>query len=219
MRASPTIAPFARNRFLQGLLAAYGALWIALAIAPTYRSDWLLENLLVFAFWAALVVAHRRFVFSNLSWLAIALFLALHAVGAHYTYSETPLGFRMQQSFGWSRNDYDRLVHFAFGLLLTYPMREIALRVLRVRPLWSWLLPLLAALAMSCAYELVEAWIAWIVSPELGTAYLGTQGDEWDAQRDMTCAFAGAVVALVATALFRSVTGREPWRLLAPHAR
>ena len=133
MRASPTIAPFARNRFLQGLLAAYGALWIALAIAPSYRSDWLLENLLVFGFWAALAATHRRFVFSNLSWLAIALFLALHAVGAHYTCAETPLGFHMQQSFGWSRNHYDRLVHFAFGLLLTVPMREIALRVLRVR--------------------------------------------------------------------------------------
>lgn len=219
MRAKPHVAPFARNRFLQALLAGYGALWIALAIAPSYRSDWLLENLLVFAFWAALVATHRRFAFSNLSWLAIALFLALHAVGAHYTYSETPLGFRMQEVFGWSRNHYDRLVHFAFGLLLTYPMREIALRVLRVRPLWGWLLPLLAALSMSCAYELVEAWIAWIVSPELGTAYLGTQGDEWDAQRDMTWAFAGAAVALAATATFRAATGREPWWLFAPRGR
>ena len=218
-RIAPSIAPLARNRCLQAIVVAYGATWIALAIAPSYRSDWLLENLLVFAFWAALAATHPRFVFSNFSWLVIALFLALHAVGAHYTYSETPLGFRMQEVFGWSRNHYDRLVHFAFGLLLTYPMREIALRVLRVRPLWGWLLPFLAALSMSCAYELVEAWIAWIVSPELGTAYLGTQGDEWDAQRDMSCAFAGAVVALAATALFRRATGREPWSLLAPRGR
>lgn len=150
--------------------------------------------------------------------LAIALFLGLHAVGAHYTYSETPAGAWMQDAFGFERNRYDRVVHFAFGLLLTYPMREIALRVLRARPLWAWLLPFFAALAASSLYELIEAWVAWIVSPELGTAYLGTQG-EWDAQRDMSCAFAGAVVALGATALFRAATHREPWILFAPRSR
>jgi len=213
----PAVAPFARNRFLQVLVAVYVAVWIALAIAPSYRSDWLLENLLVFAFAAALAATHRRFVFSNVSWLLIALFLTLHAVGAHSTYSETPVGFWLQDAFGWSRNHYDRLVHFAFGALLTYPMREIALRVLRPRPLWGWLLPFFAALSASCAYELIEAWVAWVVSPELGTAYLGTQGDEWDAQRDMTCAFSGALAALLATAGYRRATGHEPWVLLAPH--
>jgi putative membrane protein len=218
MSASPpAVAPLARNRFLQVLLTVYGAVWIVLAIAPSYRSDWLLENLLVFAFAAALAATHRRFVFSNLSWLLIALFLALHAVGAHSTYSETPIGFWLQDVFGWSRNHYDRVVHFAFGALLTYPMREIALRSLRPRPLWGWLLPFLAALSASCAYELIEAWVAWTVSPELGTAYLGTQGDEWDAQRDMTCAFSGAVFALLATAVYRRATGHEPWVLFAPH--
>jgi putative membrane protein len=215
----PAVARVARNRVLQAVVAAWSALWIALAIAPTYRSDWLLENLLVFAFAAALVATHRRFVFSNFSWLLIALFLALHAIGAHSTYSEARIGFWLQDAFGWSRNHYDRIVHFAFGLLLTYPMREIALRTLRPRPLWGWLLPFFAALSASCAYELIEAWVAWIVSPDLGTAYLGTQGDEWDAQRDMTCAFAGAIVALITTALYRRATGEEPWHLLAPRGR
>lgn len=215
----PVVRPLARNRFLQAVAAVYGAAWIALAVAPKYPSDWLLENLLVFAFVAAVVATHRRFSFSNFSWLAIALFLGLHAVGAHYTYSETPAGFWMQDAFGFERNHYDRVVHFAFGLLLTYPMREIALRVLRARPLWAWLLPFFAALAASSLYELIEAWVAWIVSPELGTAYLGTQGDEWDAQRDMSCAFAGTLVALAATALFRALTRREPWILFAPAQR
>lgn len=215
----PVIRPLSRNRFLQAVGAAYGAAWLALAIAPKYPSDWLLENLLVFAFVAVVVATHRRFSFSNFSWLAIALFLALHAVGAHYTYSETPAGVWMQDAFGFERNHYDRVVHFAFGLLLTYPMREIALRVLRVRPLWGWLLPCFAALAASSLYELIEAWVAWIVSPELGTAYLGTQGDEWDAQRDMSFAFAGTLVALAATAGFRALTRREPWILFAPARR
>lgn len=216
---APAVATLAESRFLQALAAAYAALWIALAIAPKYRADWLLENLLVFAFAAGLAATHRRFSFSNASWLCIALFLALHAVGAHSTYSETPIGNWMQRTFGFERNHYDRVVHFGFGLLMTYPLREIALRVLRVRPLWSWLVPLLAVLAASSGYELIEAWVAWIVDPELGTAYLGTQGDEWDAQRDMTCAFAGAVVALAAIALFRRATRHEPWVLLAPRKR
>ncbi|RIL02788.1 MAG: DUF2238 domain-containing protein [Proteobacteria bacterium] len=211
--------PIARNRFLQAIAAAYGALWLALAVAPKYRDDWLLENALVFLSGAGLAATHRHFVFSNFSWLCIALFLALHAIGAHSTYSETPIGYWMQNAFGFARNHYDRVVHFGFGLLLTYPLREIALRVLRVRPLWSWLVPLLAVLAASSAYELIEAWVAWIVDPELGTAYLGTQGDEWDAQRDMTWAFAGAVAALAATALFRRATGYEPWALFAPRKR
>jgi putative membrane protein len=81
----PVAPPFARNRFVQAVVAAYGAVWIAFAIAPRYPSDWLLENLLVFAFVAGLVATRRRFVFSNFSSLAIALFLVLHAVGAHYT--------------------------------------------------------------------------------------------------------------------------------------
>ena len=163
-------------------------------------------------------MVRRRFVFSNFSCLAILLFLALHAVGAHYTYSETPIGEWAQRTWGWRRNHYDRFVHFAFGLLLVYPLREIALRVLRPRPLWSWLLPFLAVLALSSCYELIEAWVAWVVSPELGIAYLGAQGDEWDAQRDMTAAFAGALLAW-ATAAFRRATGDEPWVLLVSPAR
>jgi putative membrane protein len=157
-RPAPFILPLSRNVFLQGLLAAYGALWLALAIAPKYRSDWLLENLLVFAFAAGLVATHRRFVFSNFSYALIALFLTLHAVGAHSTYSETPIGYWLQRSFGLARNPYDRLVHFAYGLLLTYPVREIVLRRLRARPLSAFLIPLFAALAMSSGYEIIESW-------------------------------------------------------------
>jgi putative membrane protein len=205
-----------RDPFLRRLVAAYALFWLALAVAPRYRSDWLLENLLVFAFAGVLVATRRRFAFSRLSALLIALFLALHAIGAHYTYSETPFGFWWQAWAGGPRNSYDRLVHFAFGLLLTYPLREIGLRVLRLRGVWSWLLPFLVALSFSAGYELIESWVARLVSPELGTAYLGTQGDEWDAQKDMGLAFAGSLLALALTAAYRRARGREPSALLAP---
>jgi putative membrane protein len=142
------------------------------------------------------VTTFRRFQFSNFSYFLFLIFLVLHTYGAHYTYSETPFGFWLRDSYGFSRNPYDRIVHFAFGLLLTFPMRELAQRELKLLRFWSYLIPLMAALSMSSGYEQIEAWVARIVSPELGAAYLGTQGDEWDAQKDMDRAMTGALICL-----------------------
>ena len=206
--------PFARNRFVQALAGAYLGVWALAAIAPYDRSDWLLENLLVFAVVPALVATHRRFAFSNFSYLLIAVFLSLHAVGAHYTYSLTPFGDALAATFGLPRNPYDRLVHFSFGLLLGYPLRELGRRVLHLRGGWSYAVPVFATLFFSAGYEIVESWTARIVDPALGQAYLGTQGDEWDAQKDMALALAGALLASAATALYRRRTGREPWSIL-----
>jgi len=178
------------------MIAVFAVIWIALAIAPLYRSDWLLENLLVFAFVGLLVASFRRFQFSNFSYLLITVFLLLHIYGAHYTYSETAFGYWLRDTLHLSRNPYDRIVHFAFGLLLTFPLRELAQRVLHLHRIWSYVVPFLLLLSMSAGYESIESWVARIVSPELGTAYLGTQGDEWDAQRDMDRAMTGALICL-----------------------
>ncbi len=209
--------PWQRNRFLRRLGFAMLGLSLLAAIAPYDRGDWLLENLLVFAAVLLLVATHRRFVFSNLSYLLIFVFLTLHTLGAHYTYSLTPPGFWVQAALGLARNPYDRFVHFGFGLLLTYPLRELTLRVLHAHGIASYAIPLAAALSLSAGYEIVESWTARIVDPELGTAFLGTQGDEWDAQKDMSLALVGAVLCLICTALYRRLNGREPWGLLAPH--
>ncbi len=210
--------PLRENRFLQVVVGLYAAVFAWSAAAPLYPRDWLLENLLVVPFLAVLALTHRRFVFSNLSSLLIALFLALHAVGAHYTYSETPLGFWLAEQLGWARNHYDRIVHFGFGALLGYPLHELARRVLHLRGGWAWCVPFFAVLALSSGYEIVESWAARIVSPELGTAFLGTQGDEWDAQKDMSLAMGGALLALFSAVLYRRSSGREPWSAFAPRA-
>ncbi len=209
--------PLPGNRFLAGLALAYAAIWTAAAVAPHDRGDWLLENLIVFVFVGGLAATHRRFTWSNLSYLMLFAFLSLHAVGAHYTYSLTPPGFWLRDALDLSRNHYDRFVHFAFGLLLTYPLREVTLRSFHVHGFGSYAVPLVAVLALSSGYEIVESWAARIVDPDLGTAFLGTQGDEWDAQKDMTLAVAGSVLCLVWVAVHRARTGREPWTLLAPH--
>jgi putative membrane protein len=188
---------FRENRMLQGLIVWLIVLWGITAIDPFNRRDWLLENLLVFIYSALLVITYRRFAFSNLSYLLFSVFLSLHLVGAHYTYSEVPLGFLVQDVFGLGRNHYDRFVHFMFGLLIAWPFRELLMRAAGVRRNWSYVLAVIVVLAFSGFYEVLEGLVAVIVSPELGAAYLGTQGDVWDAQKDSFLAFSGAVLAML----------------------
>ncbi|MBM4337064.1 MAG: DUF2238 domain-containing protein [Deltaproteobacteria bacterium] len=185
---------------IRALLLAYAVVWIAAAIAPLDRGDWLLENLLIFAFVPTLALTYRRFAFSRTSYLLIFVFLVMHTYAAHYTYSETPLGFWLQDVFDTSRNHFDRITHFGFGLLLARPLHEIGVRVLGLRGGWSYAVAGLVMLGLAGGYEIVEFWAARVVDPELGIAFLGTQGDEWDAQKDMRLALAGTVISLSITA-------------------
>jgi len=194
-----TSKPFQSNRTLQGFIVWLILMWIITAINPLYPSDWLLENLLVFIWGAILVFSYRWFKFSNLSYGLFTIFLSLHLVGAHYTYAETPFGFWLQDLLDMERNHYDRIVHFAFGLLLAYPMREILLRRAGVGSGWAYFLTINCILAFSAVYEVLEVIAAMIVSPELGNAYLGTQGDEWDAQKDAFLALLGSIIAMAVT--------------------
>ena len=179
--------------FLPVALGCYVIFWIALAIHPLDRGDWLLENLLVFFTAAVLVPTYRRFQFSNLGYALIVLFLVVHAIGAHYTYAKVPAGFWLQDWLHLKRNHYDRIIHFTFGFLLLYPMRELLIRSARAHERWATWLAVAALAALSSFFEIVEAIVAQIVRPDLGAAYLGTQGDIWDAQKDMAAAFVGAV--------------------------
>ena len=190
---------FRSNRLLQGLVCWLIVLWIITAIEPFNRRDWFLENLLVFFYGTLLVLTYRRFAFSSLSYLLFTVFMSLHLVGAHYTYAEVPFGFWLQDALGMTRNHYDRIVHFSFGLLIAYPFRELLMRAAGVVRSWSYLLAVCIVLAFSGFYEVIEGIVAMIVDPELGMAYLGTQGDVWDAQKDTFLAFCGSVIAMLIT--------------------
>lgn len=181
------------------LIAAgvYLAVWVVAAIAPVDRFDWLLENLLVFAWLAGLLATYRRFPLSSTSYLCIFAFLALHAVGAHYTYSATPLGFIAARVLGFTRNHYDRVMHFGFGLLFAYPMREVLSRTTHLRALGLSFVTVALLLAASAGYELVEWAVALVVDPHAAYAYLGTQGDVFDSQKDESLALLGALVGVV----------------------
>ncbi len=162
------------NRFAFVTLAIFLLIWTALAISPSYRHDWLLENVLVFVGLPALLLIHRHLPLSRISYGLIFLFLCLHAVAAHYTYSEVPYdawfesitGTTLNEVLGWDRNHFDRVVHFCWGLLLTYPVREIFIRVSNARGFWGYLFPFLVVISTSTIYELIE----WFAAVTFGRA-------------------------------------------------
>src|SRR5213079_2805950 len=173
---------FIDNRFLQLALGCYVAFWIALAIRPLDRSDWFLENLLVLVTASVLIPTYRRFQLSNLSYALILLFLALHAIGAHYTYGKVPIGFWLRDFLHLQRNHFDRVIHFGFGFLLVYPMRELLRRSAGARETWAAWLAVAALAALSSFFEILEGIIAQIVRPDLGIRV------PRDARRHLGCA-------------------------------
>jgi putative membrane protein len=159
-------------------------------------------------FVVALAASYRKLTLSKNSYLLIFLFLSLHLLGAHYTYAQVPYdrwlealsGDTLSSLFGWERNNFDRLVHFCYGLLLAYPVREVLQRAVPLRGFWGYFFPLSVTMSTSMCYELIEWGAAAIFGGDLGQAYLGTQGDVWDAQKDMAFAGLGALIAMLITA-------------------
>lgn len=205
------------KRYLLILSLLYFVLWIALAINPVDRTTWLLENAIPALFFVLMFSTYRRLLFSRLSYTLIFLFLCLHTIGSHYTYSAVPYdtwftsltGSSLNETMGWERNHFDRLVHFSYGLLLAYPIREVFLRVADVRGFWGYFLPLDVTMSTSMFYELIEWGAAIVFAGEAGMNFLGTQGDVWDAHRDMALATLGAVIAMAVTAGLNSYLQRD----------
>jgi putative membrane protein len=184
-----------RKYYLWTLGILYTIWWALLAIDPHDRSDWLLENLLVFLGVGVLLSTYKVFPLSLVSYTCIFVFLLFHTLGSHYTYAKVPYD-EWFPIFEGGRNHYDRLVHFLYGLLLAYPIREMFLRIGNVRGFWGYFLPLDLTMSTSMLYELIEWGAAELVGGDLGAAYLGTQGDIWDAHKDMALASLGALIAM-----------------------
>jgi len=177
-------------------LTAFAVSWIALAIQPWDRAAWWLENVLTAVVVPVSIVTFRRFRFSDRAYVQATAFMLLHTVGSHYTYSRMPVGDWIRDVLDHSRNHYDRVVHFAFGLLMLAVTRELFFRPPAQLPLRRQLaLSVGFIVAMGAAYEVLEWWTAIVVDPTAGIAFLGTQGDEWDAQKDMLCVAIGALLA------------------------
>lgn len=209
--------PLSRKTYLTTLAILFAVLWAALAIAPLHRDDWVLENALLLLGAVVIFATHRAFPLSRISYTTLFVFFCLHTIGAHYTYAEVPydsaardlFGFSINELFGWQRNNFDRLVHFSYGLLLAYPIREVFLRIASVRGFWGYFLPLDLTMSTSMLYELIEWAAAVMFGGDLGAAFLGSQGDIWDAQKDMALASLGALITMTVTACVNLIYQRD----------
>ena len=197
-----------RKAYLWMLGIIYLAWWALMAIKPWYPSDWIIENVLVVLGVGLLVGTYKSFPMSRVSYTCIFIFMMLHALGAHYTYAKVPYQ-EWFPSLAGGRNHFDRLVHLAYGLLLAYPIREMFLRIANVRGFWGYFLPLDLTMSTSMLYELIEWGAAEYFGGDLGAAYLGTQGDIWDAHKDMALASLGALIAMTAIAFINGRMQRD----------
>ena len=174
----------------------YLVVWIIAAIDPKYPEDWLLENVLVFTMVPLVIWLDIKYSFSFISMLFLLIFASAHSLGSHYTYAEMEYFNVITQWFGAERNHYDRLVHFLSGLLLFHPIYEMSMTVIPKVKI-ALLFTLSIIISIATLYELLE-WVAVLVfNPELGMAFLGVQGDVWDAHKDTLLAIMGGLVNLL----------------------
>lgn len=189
------------------LLKIYGvvflACWLLTWLGTIDRENFYIENILVVVSLAVLAITYRYFKFSNLSYTFILIFALLHIYGAQYAYTSHPIGEWLQQRFELTRNPYDRIVHFSFGFLLAYPAMDMIRNKWKINGRLSWYLPVELIFALAAAFELVEWAVADFVFPAHGASYVATQGDIWDAQKDIFVAVAGAAMILFAVWLFK----------------
>lgn len=184
------------NRFLSGLLVIYLGLFTLLAINPIDRTTWFVENLTVWIILAVILALYFRGVrFSHVAYALMFVLIYLHTIGGHYTFALVPFDW-VTDFFGFSRNHYDRIAHFSVGFY-AFAIAEWLLEKRLVANkflLFTYPVFLIATIAMS--YELIEWIYAAMANPEAGIAYLGSQGDIWDAQKDMLADTLGAIVAV-----------------------
>jgi putative membrane protein len=188
--------PITERPLILAFAAIFASFWAVSFNGTTDLVNWWIENLLVIIFTTTLVLTYRRFSFSDLSYAFMLVFLMLHVYGARYAYADNVFGFWIQRHFHTLRNPYDRIVHTSFGLLMSYPMRELLKRRMKVSEGWSWMMPVELVLSLSALFELIEWSIADVFFPAHGQNYVGTQGDIWDAQKDIFVATCGAMVAM-----------------------
>lgn len=191
------------NNLPKYLFFLYIIVFIIGAINPYARDVWFVENLTVVAVLIPIIIMYFRGLrFSNLSYVLMAVFIFLHTIGGHYTFERVPFGF-IEDLFGFERNMYDRFAHFTVGFY-AFPIVEYLITRKIIAKRWvAYLFGIFAIMSVAALYEIIE-WIYAISSdPAAGIAVLGSQGDIWDAQKDMLCDTLGAVVAVIGYALLR----------------
>lgn len=187
------------------LLALYIIEFIICGIAPYHRGVWWAENIPIMMIVVAAVIISKYFRFTPTAYIMMYFLIFFHTIGGHYTFERVPFGF-VSDLFGFERNHFDRMAHFTVGFY-AYPIAEVLLKRKLVNTKWVlYLFPVFAIFTVAAAYELFEWIFAISTDPEAGMTVLGSQGDIWDAQKDMLSDGLGAITA---TLLFYIVNRKE----------
>ncbi len=201
-----------RKRVALIFLLVFALFWLVTAVYPLHPRDWLLENVLTALAVPALIWMQRVRTFKPSTNLGLMVFLCLHSIGAHFTYAEVPYnqwaenltGSSADEMFGWERNHFDRLVHLLYGALVLPASREILGRHVQASARVIDLICIQFIVATSTLYELLEWAAVMVVDKDLGMAYLGIQGDVWDAHKDILMATVGACLSSGVSGLIAS---------------
>lgn len=185
---------FRHNPMLIFLFYSFLVFWMFSWLVTDDKPNWYIENILTFASVIIFCTTYKRFIFSDLSYFLIVFFLGLHIYGSMYSYANNPFGFWLMDLLNWERNHYDRIIHFCSGFVLAYPVIELSYRALNVPRKLLLFTPFLFAISTGALYEIMEWAVADLFFPAQGTNYLGTQGDVWDAQKDMFMAMLGSIL-------------------------
>lgn len=179
---------------LKALALLYSAVFIFSAIEPFSRAVWIAEIIPAIAILSGIFLVSRHYRFSKTSYCLMFIWLCLHTIGAKYTFAEVPFDW-FNNLFNSNRNHFDRVAHFSIGLF-AYPIAEYLVNRNLAKPIIALPYALFAIMALAAGYEIVEWWYAAIAGGEEGIAFLGSQGDVWDAQKDMLMDTLGALTAL-----------------------
>jgi putative membrane protein len=171
-------------------------IWSGIRFEDT-RLTWILETFPVMIALPIILLTYKRFTLTSLTYTLVAIHAMILMVGGHYSYSKVPLGFWMEDWFGWTRNNYDKIGHFMQGFGPAIYSREILIRTSPLaRGKWLSFMSIAVPLAFSALYEIFE-WAASLSNPADTEAFLGTQGDIWDTQTDMLWCLIGSIAAII----------------------
>jgi putative membrane protein len=185
------------SRFAATLLAMYLALFSLLAIAPRDRGTWWAENIPIVLLVGTLVVLYLRGVrLSNLAYALASVLVFMHTVGGYYTFEHVPFGW-VTRLFGFERNHYDRVAHFSVGFYAFALCEVLESRKLVNKPWVAYVFGATTIGTVAALYEIIEWIYAAVAGGDAGAAFLGSQGDPWDAQKDMLADISGALFALL----------------------
>ncbi|EJG2227934.1 DUF2238 domain-containing protein [Vibrio parahaemolyticus] len=179
---------------LLGLTIFYAIVFLFSALEPSSRAVWFAEIIPAIGILIAIWAISIRYQFSNTAYLLMFIWLCLHTIGAKYTFAEVPFDW-FNNLIGSERNNFDRVAHFAIGLY-AYPIAEYLIRNKKFNPTFSCWFALFAIMSLAAGYEIIEWWYAELAGGDEGIAFLGSQGDIWDAQKDMLCDTMGAILSL-----------------------